>query len=449
MRLFDDDDPEKEPVIAIGVVETTQAFNHSTRYDEDDEEMVGQSSLENLHPPSLEVGEEEQTVVCRDVDLTPILISKNGRSCVRLRAQISSNNHDYSEPSPEKIICHWFTPTMIFPSCSPFAGQREICCTGTGLLPTSQVPVEVVHTLRLPPKSEGGEESVYEVAVPVRSECWEELSYTVPSLSDFFLHENRAIPAVDVINVEISFRITTGELLSTAPFHFSYYSFKPVEVSPKWIRRSGGSVLTVTGPGVLFYSEAARIVMVDTTRLNGNSIVKYDEFTKIIGNDGEETDQWKITFTTPSLLEDPLSPRDQEPEDHPIAFVGLLLDGISQPPDSELTRVSIFTEVVLTQASLPSKGPVAVGSLVPVVASGLQNTGICQVRIQSHDGRYIETTGTIDADCRGFSFILPPSVTSLFPEGVGSKHVESFYLEVSIDGSTYDRTEGPYLQVKA
>lgn len=414
--------------------------------------MVGQSSMGNMHPPSIEIGEEEQTVVCRDVDLSPILNSHNSSSCVRLRAQISSNNHDYSEPSPEKIICHWFTPKMITPSCSPFAGQREICCTGTGLLPTSQVAVEVVHTLRLPPDTEDGEETIYEVAVPVRSESWEELSYTVPSLDDFFFNENRSAPDADVINVEISFRTASGELLSTAPFHFSYYSFKPVEVTPKWIRKSGGSVLTLTGPGILFYSEAARIVMVDTTRLSANSIVKYDEFVKIMDDNGDETNQWKITFTSPSLLDDPSSPRDDngiaEPDDNPTAFVGLLLDGISQPQDRDLTRVSIFTEVVIPQSSIPSKGPVTVGSNISILAHGLYNTGICQVRIKSQDHRYVETTGTIDADCHNFSFMLPSNVATLFPEGAGPKHVESFYLEVSIDGSTYDSTDGPYLPVK-
>jgi hypothetical protein len=443
------------------VVETALGLtlNDEGRYDEDDEEMVGQSSLENMHAPSVEVGEEEQTVVCRDVDLSPILSSRNPSSCVRLRAQISSNNHDYSEPSPERLICHWFSPLKISPACSPFAGQREVCVTGTGLLPTSQVAVEAVHTLRLPNVSSSEEENeedqlALEVAVPVRSECWEELSYTVPSLQDFFLHEDHSPPALDVITVEITFRTVSGDVLSSSPFHFSYYSSKPVEVTPKWIRKSGGSVLTVTGPGVLFHSEAAKIVMVDSTRISSNSIVQCDEFSKILNEDGEETDAWKIVFTSPSLLDDPVDDDNSVAEAEAnstaeTAFVGLLLDGISQPQDSELSLVHIFTEVTLPHSSFSLKGPVALGANVSIAATGLANTGICKLRIRSQDGRAVETIGTIDADCKSFGFVVPQSLQTLFPEGCGPKHVESFFLEISIDGSTFDCSEGPYLQVKA
>jgi hypothetical protein len=472
VKLYDDDNPNSDPIIVQGVVETKieTGLDDSGRYDEDDEEMVGQSSLENMHPPSLEVGEEEQTIVCRDVDLSPILNSPNRSSCVRLRAHISSNNHDYSEGSPERLICHWFSPLKITPSCSPFAGQREICVTGTGLLPTAQVSVDAIHTLRLPhrPSSapsgsrgpgntdEPDDDLVLEVAVPVRSECWEELSYTVPSLHDFFVNEEVEPPALDVINVEITFRTASGDVLTSSPFQFSYYSSKPVDVSPKWIRRGGGSVLTITGPGVLFHSEAARVLIVDTTRTSSNPIVQYDEFSRVLTEDGQETDAWKIVFTSPSLIDDPLSPRDDDnagaANDTNLngpAYVGLLLDGISQPQDSELSRVGVISEVLLPQSSFPAKGPVAIGTNVSIVASGLCPTGICRIRIRAQDGNSVETNGTIDNDCRGFNFVVPQSLAALFPEGHSAKHVEACYLEISLDGTTFDSSEGPYLQVKA
>jgi hypothetical protein len=471
VKLYDDDNPSNEPIIVQGVVETRigTSNDESGRYDEDDEEMVGQSSLENMHPPSLEVEDEEQMIVCRDIDLSPILNSTNRSSYVRLRAHISSNNHDYSEGSPERLVCHWFSPLKITPACSPFAGQREICVTGTGLLPTAQISVDAIHTLRLPnrPTSAGpgaaekdksheeNDDIVLEVAVPVRSECWEELSYTVPSLQDFFMNEQVSPPAVDVISVEITFRTSTGDVLTTTPFQFSYYSSKSVDVSPKWIRRSGGSVLTITGPGVLFHSEAARVLIVDTTRTSSNPIVQYDEFSRVLTEEGQETDAWKIVFTTPSLIDDPLSPRDDdsvmasENVENGTAYIGLLLDGISQPQDSELSRVGVISEVLMPQAAFPAKGPVAIGANVLITATGLCPTGICRIRIRSQQGNSIETTGSIETDCRGFGFVVPQSITTLFPEGHSPKHVEAFYLEVSIDGTTFDSSEGPYLQVKA
>ena len=415
--------------------------------------MGVQTSLENLIPPSNENGEEEQTVVCKDVDLSSLLSPEKG--LVRLRAHISSNNHDYTEGSPERLICHWFLPTKISPACSPFAGQREVWVTGTGLFPSSKVQVEAVHTLRLPnPEiSEDGDDMlIFEVAVPVRSEGWEELSYTVPSISDFFLGEDRQPPKVDIIDVEISFRTESGDVLTVNPFIFHYYNPKRVEVSPKWIRRNGGSVLTISGSGVLFYSEAAQIVMVDT-RDSSTHVVKYNEFVPILDQDGQQTSEWMITFTSPSLYDD--DPGDDKGDDDPssgvVAFVGLLLDGVSQPPDSELTSVKVFTEVKIPQSSFPSKGPTIVGADLRLVASGLHNTGICKLKIISSNdlNSFVECHGVVDNDGHSFTFTIPQTVTSLFPEGSGPKYIGTFYLEISIDGSTYDRTADPYLQIKA
>lgn len=413
--------------------------------------MVAQSSLENLRATSLGNGEEEQTVVCKDVDLSPLL-SPIDKGCVRLRAQISSNNHDYTEGSTERLICHWFSPTRISPSCSPFAGQREVYVTGTGLFPSSQVQVEALHTLKIPNPNPSDEEEndmlIFEVAVPVRSEGWEELSYTVPSLTDFFLGEDRKPPKVDVIEIEINFRTITGDILTIHPFIFHYYNPKSVEVSPKWIKRTGGSILTITGPGVLFYSEAAQIVMVDT-RDASNHVVKYDEFIPVIDENGNNTNEWKITFTTPSLFDDEAGDGKSD-DDSAIAFVGLLLDGISQPQDSELTRVNIFTEVKIPQTSFPSKGPVAVGSDLRLVATGLHNTGICKLRIISSNDldAFIECNGIVDNDGHSFTFNIPQTILNLFPEGYGPKYIGTFYIEISIDGSTYDRTADAYLQIK-
>lgn len=453
VRLYDDDDDTKDPIIAQGIVESVllESKNETQNFYEDDEEMVAQSSLENLRATSLGNGEEEQTVVCKDVDLSPLL-SPIDKGCVRLRAQISSNNHDYTEGSTERLICHWFSPTRISPSCSPFAGQREVYVTGTGLFPSSQVQVEALHTLKIPNPNPSDEEEndmlIFEVAVPVRSEGWEELSYTVPSLTDFFLGEDKKPPKVDVIEIEINFRTITGDILTIHPFIFHYYNPKSVEVSPKWIKRTGGSILTITGPGVLFYSEAAQIVMVDT-RDASNHVVKYDEFIPVIDENGNNTNEWKITFTTPSLFDDEAGDGKSD-DDSAIAFVGLLLDGISQPQDSELTRVNIFTEVKIPQTSFPSKGPVAVGSDLRLVATGLHNTGICKLRIISSNDldAFIECNGIVDNDGHSFTFNIPQTILNLFPEGYGPKYIGTFYIEISIDGSTYDRTADAYLQIK-
>ena len=454
IKLHDQLDPTKEPLIVQGVVQAKEPV----KKDEEDEEVSVHSSVENVRAESVLPGEEEVLVVSRGVDLSSLLgireeEGEEGAKCVLIRAQVSSNGIDFSEPGPESMLCHKFAPAGLHPVCGTFEGQREVVVTGSGLIPSDLLQMEAVHTLVI--DSEEGEDGKVELeaSVPVRCTQWNELSYTVPSVRDFFTGESFPVPNKNVLEVDVHFRLAMGEYLSVNTFTFQYYKTARVEVYPDVIRRSGGTKLSISGQGVHFYSETAKVLIVDKVA-DTVTTFGYDEFSELNG----EGKGWTIACTAPSLLPGANTPHKMESKDDGVverghtprgvgmAYLGLLLDGTSQPPDSKLSPLHVFEELCIQKESFP-KGPSLMNANLTLAVTGLVPSSICVVRIRNQDGEFVETTGTIAMDTETISFVIPDTIPQLLPPGT-TKNTSSYFVDICIDGSTFDNMEDALLQIK-
>jgi hypothetical protein len=458
--LYDILNPNKAPLIVEGVVQAPEKRQRSEDEEEDDD-FSRHSSTENVRAESVRPGEEEQIVIARDVDLTPLLTAEDGEEevkCVMIRAQVSNNIQDFSEPSPELLLCHKFEPLTMNPICGTFKGQREVTVTGTGLFPSTHMEFEAVHTLVV--NSALGEDGKVEleVAMPVRCTDWTELTYTIPSIEEIFATDPTVkMPGQNVFESEVHFRLTTGEYIYTNAFKFLYYKSIAVDCAPQAVRRTGGTKLSISGAGVHFYSETAKLLIVD--KASGSvQTIPFEEFEEMDG----EGNGWTITCTTPALL--PPAPVRAEGDEEfgeesgdyqaveelgsGEAYLGLLLDGISQPHDSKLTPLQVFSKLSPRRESFPVlKAPATMGASLTLVVDGLVDSSVCKIRIRNAGGEFVETNGIIDIEESSISFNIPDTIPQLLPPGT-SKNTSQYYVDICIDGSTFDRMEEAWLPIK-
>ena len=428
IQLRDTVDDTKEALIVKGYFES----------DEEKEERM--SSTNYISSPNDDPESGIRRVVVKDVDLSKLFAVKDHSYC-SISAQVSSSNQDFSAPSPEQCIAHYFNVYDIEPQCCPTSGQREILVHGTSI-PPSSLKIEAI--LGLSHMAKNGTSVLLELNLPTRTNDDEKICFTIPPADDIFVKNGESVPAnVDHFSVEISFRLPNGRPLQDSAFQFNYYREQPINIFPRAVRATGGTKLTITSNYIRFVSDEAHVSFIEKTN-NLEKNVKFSAFKEI---EGEDFLTYAIECDSPILL--PAEEDDDEEVDErhfgDKVYIGLLLDGISRPIDSFLFEAELFEEVILE--SPISKSPVSVGSTVTAMASGLVDSDVCIIRIRSaKTDEYIELDGEIGEELDCLSFSIPEEARELFPED-GSK-TGSYFLDISIDGSTFDVTDSPSLLLK-
>lgn len=431
IRLEDTVDLTKEAVIVKGFIETEE--EKEARLNECDSSTIS---------PNDEPDSGVVRVTCRDVDLTDLFAIKEKKYSM-ITAQVSNTGKDFSEPSPEKCIAHYFNVFDIEPQCCPVEGQREIQVHGTAIPPTN-LHIEAVVGI-----SQGivdGAESFLELKLPTRSDDDENLCFTMPPADDIFKKNKKPVPDdVDFFVAQIGFRLPNGAPLQDAAFQFNYYREQPIHVHPCAIRSTGGTKLTITSSYIQFVSDEAHISFIERNN-NLEKSIKFSEFQE--AEDEEGNHLFAIECIAPPMIEDDdnsVGAEDEEKEAVDKVFVGLLLDGISRPIDSYLFEAQLFDELVI--ATPISKGPSVIGSTITANVSGLVHSDVCIIRIRSSaTDEYIDLEGEIGEELETVEFVLPEEVREIFP-GDSSKS-GAYHIDISIDGTTFDEMESPGFLIK-
>lgn len=428
VQLTDSMDSTKKPLVVKGRLETDEERDARLDVTDNSQSEPADSVL--------------QRVMCDNVDLTTLFEPVNHPYCMVV-AQVSNSMQDFSEPSPEKILVHYFHVFDIEPQCCPTSGQREIQVHGSSI-PSTSLHIEAVIGLSQGVKN--GVETFLEIKVPTRTDDEKKLCFTIPPVEDIFKKNKKSVPPhIDFYSVEISFRLPNDSPLQDAAFQFNYYREQPITVYPRAVRLTGGTRLTISSNYIQFISDEAKISFVDRVSSNEKEVT-FSEFKK---NSGQDEHTYSIECVSPSFAptddDDGDAGYDDIRQQSDKVFIGLLLDGISRPVDSFLFEASFFDAVVV-DANI-SKAPLSVGATVTASASGLVESDICVIRIRSPVTRnFVEVQGEINADCTGLVFVIPEAVKSIFP-GDNSKWA-TYYVDVCIDGTTFDEQKSPGLQIK-
>ena len=428
VRLEDVVDDTKEALIVKGYVETAEEK---------------EARLHNQKKGSISPNDEPDSgvvrVICKGVDMSSLYAIQKEKYAA-ISAQVSNTGIGFSEPSPERCVAHYFHVFDIEPQCCPTSGQREILVHGTSI-PPSSLKIEAVVGL-----SQGmvkGVEKFLELKIPTRTDDDEKLCFTIPPVDDIFKKNKKAVPDdTDFYCAQIGFRLSDGKPLQEKAFEFNYYREQPIDVYPRAIRASGGTKLSITSSYIQFVSDEAEISFIERNNVVEKS-VKFSEFKELEG----ETLCYSIECEAPCLIPDDEESRTDNDDRNPVdkVYIGLLLDGISRPIDSYLFEAEIFEEVYIETPI--AKGPSVVGSLITARAMGLVDSDVCIIRIRSPASEeYIDFDGEIGEELDTLVFTLPEEVRELFP-GDNSKS-GSYFIDVSIDGSTFDEMESPGFLIK-
>ena len=357
--------------------------------------------------------------------------------CVVLQTQLTRNGVDFSVPTPDKIVCHWFNPKEVQPSCCPIAGQREITVVGEGFMPSSLVDVEALLKVTLSAgRKPDNKAIVREKAVLVRSERFDELTFTVPAISEFLAAGEKLNDAA-YYSAAIQFRLASGALL--CPHEVPFYYFRPmaIKVTPTVCRRAGGTPIVISCPNLGFISQDAKVFIGDNASglMDTTTPLEYTEATL-----GVHT----IQCTLPSLV---AVDEDGNEADTPAenVFVGVLLDGMTMPDQVEMVKLRVF-DVLQTKEPIVAKGGATPGSAVTVPVSGLVQSAICIVRVRGVDEKFIDITAEMDEELENVAFTLPDTIVTIPPEIKGKANY--YYVDISIDGHSFDRAEEANLLVK-
>jgi hypothetical protein len=240
-------------------------------------------------------------VVCRRVNVRALGTAAGGT--ISLRAMLSRNRIDFTSPSPDRIICHEFTPRGCVPNCVPFLGQREVIVQGAGFFPLGmQAAISIVTVVgasapaaspekkskKKGGKAGGGAAAVVAavegpadspdgipddarsllsvgssvgssfvasqspafnvVTVPVRFDSYNELAVMIPPLEVFVkagVKLPKDMPGVLEASILFCLESDPSRALSRIEVPFYFYTEGPIEVTPAIIRKpgSGGSAL--------------------------------------------------------------------------------------------------------------------------------------------------------------------------------------------------------------
>lgn len=314
------------------------------------------------------------------------------------------------------------------------------------------------------------------LTVPVRFDSVSELAICIPALSEFVrpgLKLPDKMPTVLKAQILFSLASDSTASLSKSELDFFFYQDTAITVAPALCRRFSGQSFTFSGVGnwLSFMPNAARLIFSDKesdfiqtldvkavpsedgdcymllTELPGNERKHELEVEAQAKVEGED----EVALVAPAILEQSESFLERPQITYRSLQVGLLLDGVTPPEESNMCTVQIFDQVAILELAnaLPKEGAVK-GSTVTYVASGLLLSEACIVRLRGINGAHIDLAGSISAvDDKGggtFSFQMPDTLADIECHVKGKE--KSVYVDVSIDGgSTWDKSEIPILIV--
>jgi hypothetical protein len=441
VRLSDSRSPECFVIVqgdvGLPIVETTIE-------DDEDNDDGGASTTSSQYIRAKIISEfdKKRIVSCSNVDLTSLL--KN--DCSILTTEISRNGRDFSSPAPQSLICHQFTVDSISSTAVPFAGLKEMVVNGLSILPSHDIHTEAVLSLivddpTVEPKLRKDDNTI-DIVAAVRADNTNQLVFTCPPISDFFTGKYK-MPNYNMFRVKVGFRICDGDTLASDCFLLQYYSMKPLTVVPEIMRFRGGTTLTISSPSFLFHSKSASVYFIDRESNNIQTIsdIEFVPDTKNIF--------YKLVCKAPNMavLD---SPRDSSKAASNLEipsniFLGVALDGTTMPSDDDMFKLKTIDALHFNDLTIP-KGGFPANSTITLSMKFLISSSICIVRLHGSDSKvYADTNGTVDETAQTITFSLP-DVSSVPPVVSGKTNL--YFVGISVDGSTFDFTKSPIIQIK-
>lgn len=351
-----------------------------------------------------------------------------------LRASVSLNGIDFSEPSSDAIIAHACSPRSIRPNCLSFLHKpMDLVLSGTGFPPTAIVETTVTYFL---------EDTSSSITVKGTSTKASELHFPAPSMQDLDGAFGAQVNNFDNTNVKVNVLIN-GMIVNESPFNIMMFHPKPVHASTDVCYYRGGTVLYLGGDGICLYSENSRI-QVKNAETGATPTLGLEIF--CLEDGGFEG---KVIFPPLHVLFPDIDDGQPGSTSGTHFRLQLLLDGVTVPSDEFSLKLLVCYGIRNLACKAPPKTGFAANSTVVCTAQGLVGGQSCVVRIiGAKEGAYLQVSATINPDDSTFSFIVPEDIGQLTPEESKGK-LKLFSIAVSLDGgSNFDRSDGPILQIK-